>query len=258
MKKERIAAQLYTVRDYCNDSHDLIETLQKVRALGYKAVQMSSLGPLPPHDLARVLDNEGLTCCDTHEDSEELLTEPASIVERLKVLGCASTTYPSPKDQDFASLEGIRRFCKALNRTGKLLGKEGISFSYHNHNMELHKVGGKTVLEWIIQETDPEAVELELDTYWVQAGGGDPVEWLAKVKGRASILHLKDYGVDAKGRATFEEIGQGNLSWDKIMPAAKRAGCKWYVVEQDSDWEEGDPFQSLKMSLAFLKKGFAE
>ena len=56
MKKDRIAAQLYTVRDYCNDSHDLVETLQKVRALGFKAVQMSSLGPLPPHDLARVLE----------------------------------------------------------------------------------------------------------------------------------------------------------------------------------------------------------
>jgi sugar phosphate isomerase/epimerase len=72
------------------------------------------------------------------------------------------------------------------------------------------------------------------------------------------MLHLKDYGVDAKGRATFEEIGQGNLAWDKIIPAAKRAGTKWYIVEQDGDWEEGDPFQSLKISLAFLRKGFAE
>ncbi len=258
MKKDRIAVQLYTVRDYCNDSHDLVETLKKVRALGYKAVQMSSLGPLPSHDLARVLDGEGLVCCDTHEDPEELLAEPGSIVERLRVLGCHSTTYPYPKDRDFSTVDGLRRFCKALNRTGKLLRKEGIAFSYHNHNLELHKVGGRTVLEWIMAETDPDALELELDTYWVQAGGGDPTDWLGKVKGRATILHLKDYGVDPRGRAMFEEIGQGNLSWDKIIPAAKRAGCKWYVVEQDSDWEEGDPFLSLKMSLAFLKKGFAE
>jgi sugar phosphate isomerase/epimerase len=258
MKKDRIAAQLYTVRDYCNDSHDLVETLQKVRALGYKAVQMSSLGPLPPKDLARVLDSEGLACCDTMEDSEELLTEPGAVVERLAVLGVTSTSYPFPKDQDFSTLEGIRRFSKALNRTGKLLAKEGISFSYHNHNLELHRIGGKTVLEWIMAETDPAAVKLQLDTYWVQAGGGDPVEWLGRAKGRTNLLHLKDYGVDPRGRATFEEIGQGNLAWDKIIPAAKRAGCKWYIVEQDSDWEEGDPFQSLKISLAFLKKGFAE
>jgi sugar phosphate isomerase/epimerase len=56
----------------------------------------------------------------------------------------------------------------------------------------------------------------------------------------------------------FEEIGQGNLSWEKIMPTAKRVGCHWYIVEQDSDWEDGDPFQSLKMSLAFLKRTFAD
>jgi sugar phosphate isomerase/epimerase len=258
MKKDRIAAQLYTVRDYCNDSHDLVETLQKVRALGFKAVQMSSLGPLPPHDLARVLDSEGLVCCDTHEDSEDLLADPGPIVERLSVLGVRSTTYPYPEGREFNTLEDIKRFCKALNRTAKILKKEGIGFSYHNHNMELHKVGGKTVLEWILAETDPDALGLELDTYWVQAGGGDPVDWLGRAKGRATMLHLKDYGVDPKGRATFEEIGQGNLAWDKIIPAAKRAGTKWYVVEQDGDWEEGDPFQSLKMSLAFLRKGFAE
>jgi sugar phosphate isomerase/epimerase len=258
MKKDRIAAQLYTVRDYCNDSHDLSETLRKVRSLGYRAVQMSSLGPLPPQDLARILQDEGLTCCDTHEDSEELLAEPGSIVERLQILGCRSTTYPYPQGREFSTVDDIRRFSKALNRTGKLLAKEGILFSYHNHNLELHRVAGKTVLEWILAETDPDALHLQLDTYWIQAGGGDPVEWLGKAKGRATILHLKDYGVDARGRATFEEIGQGNLSWSRIIPAAKRAGCKWYVVEQDSDWEDGDPFQSLKMSLAYLRKEFGE
>ncbi len=259
MKKDRIAVQLYTVRDYCNDAHELAETLRRVRSLGFRAVELaSSLGPLPPHDLARVLQDEGLACSSTHEDAEELLAEPASIVERLSVLGCASTVYPYPQGRDFASIDDVHRFCKALNRTAKILAKEGILFSYHNHNLELHRVGGKTVLEWILAETDPEALHLELDTYWVQAGGSDPVEWLARAKGRATVLHLKDYGVDAKGRATFEEIGQGNLSWERIVPAAKRAGCKWWVVEQDSDWEEGDPFQSLKMSLAFLKKEFAE
>jgi sugar phosphate isomerase/epimerase len=258
MKKDRIAAQLYTVRDYCNDSHDLAETLAKVRALGYKAVEMSSVGPLPPHDLARALDGEGLTCCGTHEDAEELLTDPGAVVERLRVLGCTATTYPYPKDQDFSSIEGIRRFARALNRTGKLLRREGVTFSYHNHHMELHRLNGRTVLEWILAETDEEAVHFEMDTYWVQAGGGDPVDWLARLKGRVTLLHMKDYGVDPRGRATFEELGQGNLSWDRIVPAAKRAGTRWWVVEQDSDWQDGDPFESLRMSFAFVKKGWAE
>ena len=258
MKKERIAAQLYSVRDYCNDAHDLTETLTRVRSLGYVAVQLSSLGPLPPHELARVLKDEGLTCCSTHEDAEELLTDPESVIERLNILECTATAYPYPKDQDFTTLEGVRRLCKALNRTGKLLGKAGITFAYHNHNMEFSHINGKTIMDTIMAETDPDAVEIELDTYWVQAGGGDPVEWLSRLKGRATLLHLKDFGVDAKGTAMFKEIGQGNLSWDRIISTAKRVGCHWYIVEQDSDWENGDPFQSLKMSLAYLKKTFAD
>lgn len=258
MKKEKIAAQLYTVRDYCNDAREIVETLKKVRSIGFKAVQLSSLGPLPPHELVRVLDGEGLTCCSTHEDSEELLTDPESVIERLSVLGCTATAYPWPKDQDFSTLEGVKRLCKALSRTGKLLKKAGITFAYHNHNLEFHRINGKTVLEWIMAETDSDSLEAELDTYWVQAGGGDPVEWLSRVKGRASMLHVKDYGVDPKGKATFEEIGQGNLNWEKIMHAAKRAGCQWYIIEQDSDWEAGDPFESLKLSLAYLKKTFVE
>jgi sugar phosphate isomerase/epimerase len=258
MKKERIAVQMYSVRDYCNDAHEIAETLKKVRALGFKAVEMSSLGPLPPHELARVLEGEGLVCASTHEDPEELLTEPDSIVERLGILGVSSTTYPYPKDQDFTTVEGVKRMIKALGRTGKALRKAGISFSYHNHNMELHKINGKTVLEWILAETDPEDLGIELDTYWVQAGGGDPATWIASLKGRIRLLHLKDFGVDARGKATFEELGQGTLPWEKIMTAAKRAGTQWYIVEQDGDWENGDPFQSLKMSLAFLKKGFAD
>jgi sugar phosphate isomerase/epimerase len=258
MKKENIAAQLYTVRDYCNDAHEFVETLKKVRSIGYKAVELSSLGPLPPHELVRVLDGEGLTCCSTHEDSEELLTDPEAVIERLNVLDCAATAYPWPKDQDFSTLEGVKRLCKALARTGKLLKKAGITFAYHNHNLEFHRVNGKIVLEWILGETDPESMEAELDTYWVQAGGGDPVDWLTRMKGRASLLHLKDFGVDSKGKPTFEEIGQGNLHWDRIIPAAKRAGCRWYIVEQDSDWEAGDPFESLKLSLAYLKKTFVD
>jgi sugar phosphate isomerase/epimerase len=258
MKKERIAVQLYSVRDYCNDAHEIVETLKKVRAIGYRAVELSSVGPLPPHELAKVLDGEGLTCCSTHEDVEELLTDPESVIERLRVLNCKFTVYPMPRGQDLSSTEGVKRLSKALNRSGRLFAKAGITLAYHNHNLEFHRLNGKTVFDWLMAETDAKALVAELDTYWVQAGGADPVEMLGRMKSRVPILHIKDYGVDTRGKATFEEIGYGNLDWERILPAAKRAGCRWYVVEQDSDWENADPFLSLKMSLTYLKRLFTD
>jgi sugar phosphate isomerase/epimerase len=234
-----------------------VETIEKIRSVGFKALELSSVGPLPPQELARVLGGEGLVCSSTHEDAEELLTEPGAVVERLKVLGCSSTVYPFPRDQNLTTLEGVRRLCKALNRTGKLMKKEGVTFSYHHHAIEFHIINGKTILEWILAETDPEAVQVQLDTYWVQAGGGDPAEWLARLKGRVSLVHVKDYGVDSRGKPVFEEIGQGNLGWKRILDAARKAGCRWYIVEQDSDWDNGDPFQSLKVSLGYLRRALA-
>ncbi len=258
MKKEKIAVQLYSVRDYCNDAREIVETLKKIRAIGFRAVEMSSVGPLPPHELARVLDGEGLVCCSTHEDVEELLTDPESVIERLGVLKCNLTVYPMPRGQDLSSPDGVKRLSKALNRSGKLFAKAGITLAYHNHNLEFHRLNGKTVFDWLMAETDPKAVATELDTYWLQAGGADPVEMIGRMKSRVPLLHIKDYGVDPKGKATFEEIGYGNLDWDRILPAAKRAGCRWYVVEQDSDWENADPFLSLKMSLTYLKRLFTD
>ena len=67
---------------------------RQIRSIGYRAVELSSVGPLPPRELARVLDGEGLTCCSTHEDVEELLTDPEGVIERLEVLGCKATVYP--------------------------------------------------------------------------------------------------------------------------------------------------------------------
>jgi len=258
MKKERIAVQLSSVRDYCNDAHEIVETLKKIRSIGFRAVELSSVGPLPPHELARVLVGEGLTCCSTHEDVEELLTDPESVIERLNMLDCKVTVYPSPRGQDLSSTDGVKRLSKALNRSGRLFAKAGITLAYHNHNIEFHRLNGKTVFDWLMAETDPKAVAAELDTYWVQAGGADPVEMLGRMKSRVPVLHIKDYGVDIRGKATFEEIGYGNLDWDRILSAARRAGCRWYVVEQDSDWENADPFQSLKMSLSYLKRLFTD
>ena len=91
MKKQNIVAQMYTVRDACNDARGLADALARVRATGYQAVEMSSVGPLPPKELARVLEGEGLTCAGTHEDSEELLSDPSAVAERLGILVTRTT-----------------------------------------------------------------------------------------------------------------------------------------------------------------------
>ena len=63
---------------------------------------------------------------------------------------------------------------------------------------------------------------------------------------------MKDYTVNTNNQATFAEIGNGNHDWKRIIPAAEKAGCKWFCIEQDTC--PGDPFDSLKQSFVFTKE----
>jgi sugar phosphate isomerase/epimerase len=249
-----IAVQLWTVRSLLGDARGLASALRAIRRIGYHAVQLAGLGPIPPADVRRVLDDAGLKACSAHEDADELLADPGRVAERLHVYGCASVAYPYPKNQDLSSVKGVQRLCRALTKAGKVFRAEGILFAYHHHHLEFQRLGGRTVMDMILEQVDPGLLEIEPDTYWLQAGGVDPVEWIRRCARRESLLHLKDYGVDPTGKPLFREIGAGNLDWNRILPAARRAGCRWYIVEQDDHWRTGDPLASLRESWRFLRR----
>ena len=127
----------------------------------------------------------------------------------------------------------------------------GLTLCYHNHNHEFRKIGGKTIFERIFEKTNPNHVQAEPDTFWVQYGGSDNVEWCEKLSGRLPLLHLKDYMVTAENSHAFCEIGAGNLNFARIIAAAERSGCQWFIVEQDVC--PGDPVDSLRQSFEYIK-----
>lgn len=253
MNLHQVAAQLYTVRDYLKTPREIAASLRKVRGIGYEAVEISGMGPIDDGELARMLKTEGLTCCATHEPEELLFGNPSRVIERLKTLGCRITTYPWPgTNPPFNTIYKVRDFAKKLNTVGQEFRKAGITFCYHNHHMEFRRVAGKTVLGILYAETDARFVRAELDTYWVQFGGGNPADWCRRMKDRLVILHMKDYAINTKNEVVFAEVGSGNLNWAAIVPAAEESGCRWFVPEQDVC--SHDPFESLKQSFQFIRQ----
>jgi sugar phosphate isomerase/epimerase len=248
--RSRIAAQLYTVRRLIQTPDEIASTLKKIRTIGYPAVQVSGMGPIPEKELKKILDGEGLICCATHEPPDRILDCPGVVADRLQHLDCRHVAYPSPRGVNVAEEHEVRRLAQRLDHAGQVLRAAGITLSYHNHAFELYRHGDRTMLEMIFELTKPEHLAAELDTYWIQAGGGDPVTWCRKMKSRLPLLHLKDYGVKADGTPEFREIGSGNLDWPAIAQAAGGAGCEWWIVEQDET--PGDPLSSLAKSWNFL------
>ena len=235
MAASQLAAQLYTVRDFTNTPADIATTMKKVKQLGYDAVQCSALGAIDAHELKRIVDGEGLTICATHTDYDRMRDEPQAVIDEHNLWDCK---------------QGYARFAKEASDVAKRLAEGGLTFSYHNHSFELERFNGRTGLEILYEDSDPQYFKSELDTYWIQHGGGDPAAWIRKLKGRADIVHLKDMAMDDRTQL-FAEVGEGNLNWPAILDACKEAGTEWYIVEQDTC--QRDPFESLGISLKNLK-----
>ncbi len=248
MKKKIIAAQLYTLRDHLKTPDEIAKSLAKVKEIGYDAVQVSGMGPIPETELKKILDGEGLKCCATHESGKSIVEETAKVIDRLAALDCKFTAYPYPHvpvktEEDYLNL------AKMLDKAGKEMTKAGMVLTYHNHAIEFEKFNGRTGLDIIYDETSPKSLQGEIDTFWVQHGGCDPVQWCKKLDGRLPLLHLKEFGI-IENQIKMLEIGNGNLDWKRIVKAAKKAGTKWFIVEQDVC--RIDPFESLKISLEYL------
>lgn len=256
MKLSQVAAQLYTVRDLCQTPQGLAETARRLRAIGYTAVQVSGVGPMPDSELVSILTGEGLEICATHEPSQQILDEPRRVVERLQNLGCRLTAYPYPAGIDFTDASHVTTLVSKLDAAGAVLREAGLQLGYHNHAIEFVKFQGAPVLNFIYANTAPENLVGEIDTYWIHYGGGEVVEWVKRLRGRQPFIHLKDYGFTAKNEHTWCEIGAGTLPFARIIAEAEAGGCEWFIVEQDTC--PGDPVESLKQSFDYIKANLVE
>lgn len=251
-----LAAQLYTVRDFTKTEADFRATMFKIKEIGYTAVQLSTIGPIPAETIKAILDETELTCCITHTAYDRLLHELPAVIDEHKLWGCANVGLGHlPKQFIDQGEAGYLEFAKVANEIGESLYESGLTFSYHNHSFEFQKFNGRTGLDIIFEETDPRYCQAILDTYWVQHGGGDPVAWIHKVNGRHPVVHYKDMVIFER-QHQFAEVGEGNMNWEAINKAVRETAVPYIAVEQDIC--QRDPFESLQISYNNLKKwGFS-
>jgi sugar phosphate isomerase/epimerase len=250
MKLSKVALQLYTLRDFCGNAKDLATTLKKVKAIGYDAVEFVRSDFASNRDLRKLADDHGLAISSIHESGDRLLNHPQAVADELVELGTDLSVYPYPAGIDFRKGAEVDQLTRQLQHSSEVFAAAGKRLVYHNHALEFAKHGEKLILEYIFMNAPK--LFAELDTYWIQFGGGDPVRWITKLKGRLPLIHLKDYKFNPqKNVPEMAEVGRGNLDFETIIESGQAAGCEWYVVEQD--FCEGDPFEAIQVSLEYLK-----
>lgn len=250
MNNSKLAAQLFTVRDFCRSEEDIKVSMEKIAKIGYKNVQVSGLAKIPAANMRKIMDDNGLDIIVTHIGWQQFDENLDALIEEHNILGCRHAGLGSMPGAAFSrtSESGFASFGKRAEEIAQKLLEADMRFVYHNHAFEMQRFGKKTGLD-LIYENAP-TLQGEIDTHWIVAGGGDPVTWIEKLSGRMDLIHFKDMSADSENRRVFKEIGEGNLNWPAILAACEKAGVKWYIVEQDEC--EVDPFQSLEISYKNL------
>jgi sugar phosphate isomerase/epimerase len=247
----KIAAQLYTVRDFTKTPDDIRQTMAKVAAIGYESVQLSALGPMDPAELRQVCDDNGLSICSTHISFDRMMEDLPGVIADHQAYGCKYPGVGGMSARYTGSADGYREFARDASAVGRKLQEAGMTFVYHNHSQEFQHFGDERGMDILFGESDPVGFQFELDTYWVQHGGASPVAWINKCAGRLPVIHFKVMRIKGDRTQYYCEVGQGNLDWPGIIAACEAAKVEWYIVEQDTC--PGDPFDSLKISFDNLK-----
>jgi sugar phosphate isomerase/epimerase len=252
-----VSAQLYTLRDYLTVPKDMRTTMRKIRKIGYTSAQISAVGPIPPADLRLLMLDEGVEPVGAHIglDAFEDIAAVAATCHAWGVKYVAIPWMPADAVQTAATWKQTgRRF----SRYGKALAKHGITLQYHNHAFEFQKYGikggsgGRTGLEILYDNSDPEYLQAELDFGWIARGGQNPVTWAKKLTGRLDQVHVKDWGI-LNNEPVWRAVGEGGIDWPAVIKACKVSGTRYFLVEQDTCPITNNPFKSLQVSFENLK-----
>ena len=259
--RKNIGLQLYTVRNAIKA--DPNAAIKAVAAAGYHQGEMFGFPNCDP--IITAAREHGLALHSTHFEWDSVVnpknkgfSDFKTILEKAKTTGLTHLVIPFLADRNRVSLDEYKRVAAQANQAAAIAKDAGIQLAYHNHSFEFKPFdGGTSGFDVFMAEFGPD-MKFELDLFWVKLGGKDPAALLAKLAGRVSQVHLKDLkaGIEIPSYGNippdaFQELGDGIISTEAMMKAAKAAGVVHCHVEQD---QSPDAMASIKQSMDYLRK----
>ncbi len=258
------------------------ETLSAIKKAGYDGIELNGFMIRPTSFMVRMMTKMAgmpvgkggnldwnelvkaarLSVVSVHEDLGTIQRDPQSVIEEAKKFGTKYVVITGMYRFDYSDEKAVRKLAEDLNRSGKELKQGGIALLYHNHNCEFRKIlKKKTAYQFLMEETDPEYLNFEFDSYWPTEAGVDALSLMRQLGDRLKLYHINDRGSRVSGasmtpilKSDSMELGYGNMDLEALVEQAKAAGADAVILESHKNWVNKSPIKSLQLSAEFMKK----
>lgn len=259
-KKRAIGIQLWTMRDSL--PKDVKGVLAQIANVGFTEVETFGYSAkngffgTSAADFKSILDNNGLKATSNHFDFNSYIETGKneninSYIETAHILGSEYITIPYVvANLRGTSIDDYKKLASKINKTAELCNTAGLKLAYHNHDFEFIKFEGTTGYEVLLNETDKNLVDFEMDLYWVVRSGNDPLKLFKEHPGRFKMWHVKD--MDKVNPDFNAAIGTGKIDFKTIFAEAKLSGMKRFFLEHESNYLP-DPLGSIQTSFDYIK-----
>ncbi len=251
-----MGVQLWTFREQAKT--DPAAMMQMARRMGITHVETAGLYGMSAEKFADALKTAGLKATSMHASYDDFTKTPDVVIANAKALGAKYVGMAWYPHTGAFTESDARKAIADFNKFGRLLKDAGLTFFYHNHGYEPVPFGDGTLLDLIIQKTDPALVKFEMDVLWTWLPGVDPAAMIRKYPGRFKLMHIKDMqpgvargslsgGLPAEQQAV---IGMGQVNWAEVLAAAKKDGLEHYYLEDETP----DPVKNVPPSILYLNR----
>lgn len=249
-----LGVQAYTFRN--SFPKDVAKTLDTIKLMGFTEIE-GIRGRMSPEEFKQLCDERGISIPSISPGFVQLEKGPDSIANIAKRLGAEYVMCGSiPHKDGVFTLDDAKKAVDVFNKVGKVLKDRGLTFCYHAHGYEFQPYGNGTLLDYLFENTNPDYVSFEMDIFWIQFGGGDPVALLKKYGNRWKLMHLKDLRKGAEKNLTGHTrpendviLGTGDIDIPGILRESKKAGIQHFFIEDESDKE----MIHVPKSITYLK-----
>ncbi len=212
-------------------------TLTKLAEMGYKKLEFGGSFGMEVAECKKFLSGIGLTAVAGGASAAAFEGDGLQkVIDDQLEMGKEYVVcyWPWMKDPVDITKDDLPVIVDNLHRIGEACNKNGIRFAYHNHDHEFTVAAEGTAYDYFLSNTDPGLVTMELDLYWANVGGVDPVDLINKYPGRFELLHVKD-AYDLKDRESFACVGEGVIDFERIFKLSEKGGFKHLIVEKDGE-----------------------